>query len=283
MLKKSGLLRTCKKSHSCCLQESITFRHQNCQQQCRRFAVASDPVGKHHHDYIPWPDTAANAIPTPYQIFGQKKGSPYSKRTFYELVKQYHPDRHSYNGSHDGLSYASKLERYRLIVAANDLLSNPAKRSAYDCYGAGWNGQPDIRGSRDSASQGGRGGGWDSRHGPSQNATWEDWERWYQRDEAGHQEPAFASNGAFVGLILLLASIGGIAHAARAGNYSMHFIETQDARHANIARELDRMRRETTTAFPNKEERVHHFLKQRAQYGVTDPREEKHRRSLPPP
>ena len=83
-------------------------------------------------------------IPTPYQIFGQKKDSPYSKRKFYELVKLYHPDRHDYGSSGNLPSYTTKLERYRLIVAANDILSNPVKRAAYDRYGSGWNGQPDA-------------------------------------------------------------------------------------------------------------------------------------------
>lgn len=260
------------------------MRHPICPHQCRPYAIAHDRGGEPHHDRIPWPESSApNTIPSPYQIFGQKKGSLYSKRRYYELVKLYHPDRHSYHGSADGLSYATKLERYRLIVAANDLLSDPIKRSAYDRYGAGWNGQPDVRGPRDYSDQWGRGGGWNSPHGPSQNATWEDWEKWYKRDAQGPQEPVYVSNGAFVCMILLFAAVGGIAHASKAGNYSMNYLEHQDALHDDISKDLDRRRRETATTFPSREERVNQFLRQRDQYGLVVSRDEKDKRLLPPP
>ena len=51
-----------------------------------------------------WP-TALN--PTPYDIFGHPKDAPYSKHRFYELVKLYHPDRHSHtaHGMHTPPQY----------------------------------------------------------------------------------------------------------------------------------------------------------------------------------
>lgn len=231
-----------------------------------------------------------NAVPTPYQIFNQKKGSKYSKQRFYELVKIYHPDRHDpdLNGE---FSYDVKLERYRLVVAANDILSDPVKRSAYDCYGAGWNGMPDVRSPRDnsdSTSQWGsyNGRGWDGGPGgPSQNATWEDWERWYQRDSQGPQKPRYVSNSAFVALIVMFAALGVIGQATRLGSYSMNFIEQRDALHNDISKDLIRRRKETTTGFGSREERIHQFLKQRDPYGygVADAREENYRRLLPSP
>jgi curved DNA-binding protein CbpA len=234
--------------------------------------------------------TAASAIPTPYQIFNQKKGSKYSKQRFYELVKIYHPDRHNPD-LHDGLSYDIKLERYRLVIAANDILSDPVKRSAYDCYGAGWNGMPDARSPQDNSGSTSEWGNYNGRgwgggpNGPSQNATWEDWERWYQRDSQGPQKPRYVSNSAFVALIVMFAALGGVGQATRVGNYSMSFIEQRDALHDNISKELMRRRKETTTGFGSREERIHQFLKQRDPYGygMTDTRDESYRRLLPAP
>jgi len=231
--------------------------------------MVSDGHSKHEHGKLRWPEiTSANTIPTPYQIFNQRKGTPYSKDRFYELVKLYHPDRHDFATFEEGLSYATKLERYRLIVAANDILSDPVKRSAYDTYGAGWNGQPDVLDFRDKSPSGVRYGrrGWGSEPGgPSHNATWEDWERWYQREErtGGPQEPRFVSNTAFVGLIVMFAVIGGIAQATRLGNYSLNFMEQTDALHDNMSKYLMQARREAKNFDGTRDERIHEFLKQR--------------------
>lgn len=279
MLKKVALLQQYQIPRLCYLQNSLTTFSR----QCCLYATVHDRGGEYQQTHIPWSgSTVTGTIPTPYQIFGQRKGSPYSKRRFYELVKLYHPDRHGHNASVDGLSYATKLERYRLIIAANDLLSDPAKRSAYDCYGAGWNGQPGVHGTRDPLHAWDRGDGWSGPHGPSRNATWEDWEKWYQRDAQRPQEPVYLSNGAFVCLVLLFGVLGGIAHAARAGNYSMSYLKHQDALHNDISKELNRRRRETVTAYPSREERVRQFLRQRDQYALAEPLEEKPR-NLPPP
>lgn len=74
---------------------------------------------------------------TPYTILGLRPGDSYSKSRFYELVKAYHPDRAS-STTTQILSEATRTERYRLIIAANEILDNPAKRKAYDQYGIGW-------------------------------------------------------------------------------------------------------------------------------------------------
>lgn len=203
-------------------------------------------------------------------------------------MKLYHPDRHDHELSYDGLSYATKLERYRLVVAANDILSDPVKRGAYDCYGAGWNGQPDVMRPRGasgfSTEQGERGWGGGPR-GPSQNATWEDWEKWYQKDAGKPQEPRFVSNSAFLGLILAFAVLGGVGQATRAGTYGAHFVEQREVLHGNISKDLVRRRRETMNAYGSREERIESFLRQRDPYGygVTDPKEESYRKLLPTP
>lgn len=241
---------------------------------------------KNEHENLPWPEvTSANAIPTPYQIFNQRKGSPYSKRRFYELVKLYHPDRHGIDEISDGIPYATKLERYRLVVAANELLSDPLKREAYDCYGAGWNSQPGVAGSRNTSETAGGWGNYAGREwrggqgSPFQNATWEDWEKWYARNDKAEQPPTYVSNGAFVALIVMFAALGGVGQATRVRNYSVTFIEQRDALHDQMSKELMRRRKETSS-LGNRDERVHNFLKQRdlLGYGMTNPEGEAYRR-----
>jgi hypothetical protein len=241
--------------------------------QRRRYAVVSDGQSYHKHD-LRWPEvTSANALPTPYQIFNQRKGSPYSKRRFYELVKLYHPDRHGHDLSNSNLPYDVKVERYRLVVAANDILSDPVRRGAYDRYGAGWNGQPGVSAPRSAGDTPGR---WDSApgwrggpEGPSQNATWEDWERWYHRDAGGPQEPQYISNTTFMALLVIITVIGITWEAKIFGKYSMGFIEKRDHVHNEMSKELRRRRQDTVTAFSNREDRIQNFLKQRDPYGYS--------------
>lgn len=254
-------------------------------QQCRHYAIVADGHCGHEHDNLRWPEvTSANRIPTPYQIFNQKKGSPYSKQRFYELVKMYHPDRHHHNLS-DGLSYATKVERYRLTIAANDILSDPVKRGAYDRYGAGWNGQPNVARDRsESWANTGKGWGGDGS-GPSQNATWEDWEKWYQRDGKGPQEPTFVSNGAFVVLIVIFAALGGVGQLTQVRNYSATALERRDALHDHVSKDLMRRRRDTSNDYGHREQRIYSFLRQRDPhgYGLIDPIDDGYRKLLPAP
>jgi len=255
------------------------------------YAVIARGHSRYDHKKLPWPEvTSVNAIPTPYQIFNQKKGSAYSKQRFYELVKIYHPDRHNLSDSIDGLSYQTKVERYRLVIAANDILSDPIKRAAFDTYGAGWNGSPGVVSpgeAREGAGTWGSysGRGWDGGpRGPSQNATWEDWEKWYRREAGAKQEPTYFSNITFVALIVFFAAIGGLGQVTRVGNYSLSLLEQRDAIHDEMSRELNRRRRESENC-SNREERIQNFLKQRDPfgYGITDSLEEQYRKSLPDP
>jgi len=65
----------------------------------------------------------------------------------------------------------------------------------------------------------------------------------------------------------------------------MSILEQRDALHGNISKDLMRRRKETTSAYGSREERIHSFLKQRDPYGhgVIDPKEESYRQVLPPP
>lgn len=272
-------------------------QQQQHSQQWRTYAdVHPSTSNNSSHDTLQWPDLpTSTTTPTPYQIFQQKKGAPYSKRRFYELVKLYHPDRqhtshsdHTDPSSPNFLSHATRLERYRLVVAANTILCDPVKRGAYDRYGAGWHGQPEIGGPRHGWSNA-TGTGWAGYTGsdsPAQNATWEDWERWYQRDGKGApQEPLYFSNSAFVSLIVLVAALGGVGQATRVGEYSRTFIEQIESVHDDCSKDLMKRRRESLGFGGNRDERIQSFLKMRdpVGHGVVEPREEAYRRLLPAP
>lgn len=227
---------------------------------------------------LPWPKLdPPNTIPNPYQIFNLRKGSPYSKERFYELVKLYHPDRKGHHHESSGvghLSQAIRVERYRLVIAANDILSDPVKRSAYDRSGAGWNGQPEAR----------KSGDYDFRHhawsspgyeawkngaddwSPHQNATWEDWERWYAyRDgkRRGKQQPVFVANGAFISVVVVLGALGGVVEAMRWGNHSANYLEQRDRIHDETSKDLMRRRNEATMNPGRRVETIQRFLRMR--------------------
>ncbi|MCJ1323048.1 hypothetical protein MMC15_008399 [Xylographa vitiligo] len=259
--------------------------------QRRNFAdVKSDKEASSDPQDLEWPKCdSATHIPTPYQIFRQQRREPYSKRRFYELAKIYHPDKHAYAEDFSDVncvSQAVKLERYRLIVAANDILSDPIKRRAYDAYGAGWDGRPEISSTKDHWRHA-HGKGWsgfDDNSSPARCATWEDWEKWYQRNAKGKQEPLYFSNGSFVILIIIFALLGGLGEISRAGKMSRSFLQQIEAVHDESSKDLQRRMKESQ-GFKNKDERVQNFLKTRdpVGYGVTDIREEGFRKLLPAP
>ncbi len=202
----------------------------------------------------PWP-TSPN--PTPYEILQLKRGAPYTKTRFYELVKIYHPDT-SNRASHDGMAHAARLERYRLVVTANDILGDPVKRRAYDLYGAGW----DVPRGLPKNTHGNRQRSW--RHEPgsaANNATWEDWERWYQERDGVKPEPRYMSNPAFVGIILFFVMIGGWGQATRVGRNSASLVEMRDQSQKTISRDF--RQRQTDSAPLTREARVESFLRQR--------------------
>ena len=233
---------------------------------------------------LPWPDLpSSNAVPTPYQIFRLKRDSPYSKRRFYELVKIYHPDK---NGHGTGSSATSVLpgsimmERYRLIVTAHDILSDPFKRSAYDRSGAGWDGRPEHGALKYNSGQSNdtRWSGFDTNDSPFRNATWEDWEKWYQKGKS-KQEPVYFSNGGFLMLVLTAVFLGGFGQSIRVGDYSNVFQRQVEKVHDDASKAI-RQRRTESQGFGNRDERLQNFLRTRDPhgYGVTDLTKESYRK-----
>jgi len=202
-----------------------------------------------------WP-TSAN--PTPYEILGLARDDPYSKARYFQLAKLYHPDRRQHTAN-DGIPHLTKLERYRLVVVANEILSNPQKKRMYDLYGIGWGKQTDSQTRHREADR-----AWRQEPGnPSMNATWEDWERWHQkRDGTGEkQEQVFTTNIGFMAIISAFLIVGTWSQMTRAGTNSTTFLEMQDQQHAVLSKEL-RERRSQRIAL-DREGRVENFLRQR--------------------
>ncbi|RMZ91108.1 hypothetical protein DV736_g1650, partial [Chaetothyriales sp. CBS 134916] len=167
---------------------------------------------------------------------GSAKIRVYSKHQFYELVKMYHPDRHSHHIRHTPnhpiatLSRLERLERYRLVVRAHEILSDPVKRRAYDSSGAGWDdhgvGEPRDPSAKSRSRARARSSS-DDADSCFQNATWEDWERWYAR--TAHPQHAkgpqayggtFFNPNMFASLVIVLAVISGIFQATHVSQFS---------------------------------------------------------------
>ncbi len=202
-----------------------------------------------------WPTSAR---PTPYEIFGLARDAPYCKARYFQLAKLYHPDTQRHVSA-DGIPHSTKLERYRLVVLANEILSDPQKRRMYDQCGLGWDNGEDSHTHHRPVDR-----AWRRRPGnASMNATWEDWERWrQQRDGTGEkQEEVFTSNFKFVGVIAAFLIIGTWSQMTRAGTNSASMLEMRVQQDAVISRELQDRRRQIMSL--NREGRVENFLRQR--------------------
>lgn len=205
-----------------------------------------------------WPTTAH---PTPYEILGLARDAPYSKTRYFQLAKHYHPDR-QHHTSDDGVSHGTKLERYRLVVAANALLSNPQKKRMYDLYGFGWDVSDEVQSHHREADR-----AW--RHEPgnaSMNATWEDWERWRRardgsEDSREKQEQVFTSNLAFMAIVSTFLIVGTWSQMTRAGTNSVTLLEMRDQTHAAVSNEL--RQRQSQRRGLDRDARIESFLRQR--------------------
>ncbi|KAI1324479.1 hypothetical protein F5Y16DRAFT_303246 [Xylariaceae sp. FL0255] len=229
------------------------------------YASISDPSPRQrrpedHTTKHKWP---SSPNPTPYDIFAQSKDSKYNKAVFYNLVKIYHPDRNHLSPD-SSIPNSVRLERYRLVVAANSILSDPDKRRAYDQYGAGWNGNRTFQDLYREADR-----SW--RNGPgnaSMNATWEDWEKWYrERDgEKAPQSPLYMSNELFVAMLCLFVVVGSMAQARRANSHSLNIVEMREENHAAISDDMRRRRDELSPL--SGPEKIERFLRHRDSWNI---------------
>ncbi|CAI6341380.1 unnamed protein product [Periconia digitata] len=81
-----------------------------------------------------WPELPN---PSPYEVLHLDRHAPYHRQNFTELAKRYHPDRAALN-SNDTEDRPLRLDRFRMVVDAHHILSDPRRREAYDEYGVGW-------------------------------------------------------------------------------------------------------------------------------------------------
>lgn len=261
-----------KHPHSCRRSPTIWSLNRG-DMQCRNYAdVKSRRRTDLQYDIFGWPKLQSpSAIPTPYQIFQQEESASYSKLRFYELVKLYHPDTCSHKHSRArSLSPQVRAERYRLVVAANCILSDPAKQSAYDRFGAGWYERTDTgfqkyRGGSSSKAE------WSGfKSSPiMNNATWEDWEQWYQTCDGSKQakkEPTYVSNGGFVTLVAVVVVLGAVGQRTWIEGYSASLIKQIDMVHDNNSKGIE-SRRRASQQLGNRDERLENFLKTRDPYG----------------
>lgn len=220
-----------------------------------------------------WPSTASF---TPYDIFQQDRRAPYSKSSFFELVKIYHPDRPG--GQHPlskGLSPEVRLHRYRLIVTAHEILSDPIKRAAYDRSGDGWHCKPTFPANRPPRYT-------DENDAIFRNGTWEDWERWYNRENPAQVQ--VVSHRTFVSFIVLLAVVGGLAQASWLTQYQSGYEQRIQELNAQSARFLAGRRQQTTNQLKSSEARMQNFLIRRdpSGYGLKEEEEDVYQQVLDP-
>ncbi|KAL2014195.1 hypothetical protein VTN00DRAFT_1720 [Thermoascus crustaceus] len=230
---------------------------------------------------LSWPTTPTF---TPYDIFKQERNAPYSKARFYALVKIYHPDMPC-NGHPlcKDISHEVRLQRYRLVVTAHEILSDPIKRAAYDKWGIGWHSNPDINSSSsDSTGDAAR----RSRTGRDDpiyaNATWEDWERYYNRHNP--EQRAIVDHRTFVTFLLLLTLFGAGLQVSWLGQYSVAFEQRIQDMNEKSVRFLTGRRQQTTTQMNSSEARVQQFLMRRdpSGSGLKEGEEDVYRQVLDP-
>ncbi|KAL2412539.1 hypothetical protein ABEF91_000558 [Exophiala dermatitidis] len=256
--------------------------------QSRTYADVNPGTIGHGHEYrdhMNWPCRKSTPFtPSPYEIFDLAKNAVYHKRKFYELAKIYHPD----TNVCEGISHRERLERYRLVVQAHEILSDPAKRRAYDASGAGW-------GSTRVANANRRSRGFSNGHGKNygfgpdddssifRNATWEDWERWYRRHDNPNKQAysgTYVHQNTFASIVILLAVISGVFQATRAGQYSGQLEEKVKAYNEKTTQFLASRQEHYQEHQLDVEGRIKHFLAKRdpSKYGLKDEEAEAYRK-----
>lgn len=208
-----------------------------------------------HADLSHWPTSADFS---PYEVLNLPPSGPYTKSRYFELVKLYHPDRSCNHPACRHLSAHDRAHRYRLIVAAHEILSDPIKRVEYDRHGLGWHTRTELFGHQAEAN-------WRRRRPRPdisiyRNATWEDWQEYYARRDGMETETPTVPHSTFVSFIAILALIIGITQAVTIGAFSTSYEERMRDANDKNTRFLEERRRETLFQANTPAARVHNFL-----------------------
>ncbi|KAE8557236.1 J domain-containing protein 1 [Talaromyces marneffei ATCC 18224] len=252
--------------------------------------VEADSLGLRQHSNLQLSEIACALPPIiiamegqPIRIYPQpalciEPTAPYSKRRYYELVKIYHPDLQNEDRRNpEKVSDKVRLQRYRLIVAAHEILSNPEKRAAYDRDGTGWHSHPDHPESKLGAKNYAYAA--DNDSSIFNNATWEDWERFHNRNKP--KQVQMVSHGTFISFILLLVLFGGFAQASWITQTQLGLDQRVQEMNAKSARLLAK-RRQQTDELKSREHRVQSFLIRRdpTGYGLKEEEEPVYKQAL---
>lgn len=195
-------------------------------------------------DKLEWPKSSN---PTPYEIFGlPPTASPAEiKKRYYQLARKYHPDSRASNEAHQG-----RLQRFRQVVQANELLSTARSRRIYDTQGFGWGdiNVNDIMG--DPAHWQGNYEGRFRASGTYRGTSDGDYFNGNQR-----AQPYYTSNGNFAGgiiVIMVLAGVIQLSHIQRTTQKSLEkrrIVHEQASLNLRDARSSARGRKDMIDAF----------------------------------
>lgn len=207
---------------------------------------------------LDWPKSQ---FPTPYEIIRVPPSASQAeiKKAYYELVKVYHPDKlpRDVKPTHE------HRERFHKIVAANDLLCDKARRSAFDQFGAGWQ-WGGSSGGHSKVYAGQMSGSRFDRYNRSRRANHAEtdaWDAFYTGNKTSGEKPRYTSNSHFIVFVVIFSAIGTLIQAVRLGKASAEINERADKNHFNTARDLAESRRLAKNL--NKEERRKLFLAHR--------------------
>jgi curved DNA-binding protein CbpA len=186
----------------------------------RKFHVASttgspSPLS----DDIRWPKVPN---PTPYEILSlPPTASPTEiKKRYYELARKYHPD------SRFGTAEAEqeRLQRFRQVVQANELLSAARTRRIYDKEGSGWGSMDmnDIMGDPTHWK-----GNYEGRFHPAGNSRARRPDESFEGFFNGNNRavPYYTSNANFAGgiiVIMVLAAVLQFSHVQKSTQRAVH-------------------------------------------------------------
>ena len=288
MLRKPiALFSSCTHAHSFCfLHPHPCHASAQVKPQRKAYATASHDDRQPYSDEYIWPrSTLSSSIPSPYEILQLKRNAPYTKHCYYRLVKIYHPDRSNQSSTSSHVSSLPKfvrVERYRLIVAAHEILSDPAKRKAYDKTGLGWVERSEWP-SRNAHGRKPKWTGFNGNDSPFANATWEDWEKWYERQHGKQQPqaPIYISNVGFITLVLSAVFVGAVGQRLNIERHESFFKERVDERHRRAAEAYKDAAMESRNS-PTMDSRIRRFLSSRYQNDYEMPNVDG-QKSLPAP